>query len=272
MRDHSTLNAQRSTLKVKSFLLNIYRFLKKFWILILTVLALFLLFLSILPKTLFDDPLSTVVYDRNGELIGARIASDGQWRFPGTDLIPDKYLQALLLYEDKYFYYHPGVNLLSLFRAAKQNIQAGEIVSGGSTITMQVMRMSRKNRPRTIPQKFIESFLALCYELKLQKDEILQAYANNAPYGGNVVGIEAAAWRYFGTDPAHLTWSESALLAVLPNAPALIHPGKNRALLKEKRDKLLKALFEAQKIDEISYLLAVEEPLPVKPLPLPNLT
>ncbi len=238
---------------------------------VLAILILVIIAWNILSKDLFHDPVSTVVYDRNGELLGARIAPDGQWRFPATDSIPEKYKQALMQFEDKYFYYHPGVNVFSLARAAVQNIKAGEIISGGSTISMQVMRMSRKNQSRTLYQKLIESILALGYNLKMSKDELLEVYANNAPFGGNVVGIEAAAWRYFGTAPENLTWSESALLAVLPNAPALIHPGKNRSLLKEKRDGLLKDLLDERKIDEITYLLAVEEPLPAKPLPLPNL-
>lgn len=239
---------------------------------ILLFLTIGIVFWNALPKEIFEDPISSVVYDRHGDLLGARIAADGQWRFPATDSVPEKYKQALLLFEDKYFYYHPGVNVFSLARAAMENIKAGEVRSGGSTISMQLMRMSRKNKARTLYQKLIESCLALGYELKLSKQDILKAYANNAPFGGNVVGIEAAAWRYFGTAPENLTWSESALLAVLPNAPALIHPGKNRDLLKEKRDRLLLLLFESEKIDEISYSLAVEEPLPEKTLPLPNLT
>jgi penicillin-binding protein 1C len=244
----------------------------EFRILIVTILFAFILFWNILPNSLFDDPISTVVYDRDGELLGARIAADGQWRFPGIDSVPAKYQSALLLYEDKYFFYHPGVNLASLFRALRQNLKAGDIVSGGSTITMQVMRMSRKNRARTITQKLIESSLALRYEMSASKQQILLDYTNNAPFGGNVVGIEAAAWRYFGTAPSNMTWSEATLLAVLPNAPSLIHPGKNRGLLKQKRDLLLQNLFEAGEIDEITYSLAKEEPLPAKPLSLPDMT
>lgn len=245
---------------------------RKVFLPVLIILGLALSFWKILPEELFNDPVSTVVYDREGELLGARIATDGQWRFPGADSIPVKYQKAVLLYEDKYFFYHPGVNLISLFRAMKLNLQAREIVSGGSTITMQVMRMSRKNKPRTVSQKLIELVLSIRYELSSTKDEVFKIYADNAPFGGNVVGIEAAAWRYFGTAPENLTWSEATLLAVLPNAPSLIHPGKNRDLLKQKRDGLLKGLYETGAIDEITYLLAKEEPLPDKPLPLPNLT
>ena len=239
---------------------------------LVTVAVVFVLFWISLPKQLFNDPLSTVVYDRNGELLGARIASDGQWRFPGTDSLPVKYATAVVTFEDRFFYVHPGVNPASIARAMMQNIRAGEVRSGGSTITMQVIRMSRKNRPRTLLQKSIETVLALRYELTAKKDEILKAYADNAPFGGNVVGLEAAAWRYFGRSPYQLTWSEAALLAVLPNAPALIHPGRNRTMLKQKRDTLLRTLYEKGHIDETTFRLAVAEPLPERPVPLPDLT
>ncbi|MEN8226944.1 MAG: penicillin-binding protein 1C [Bacteroidota bacterium] len=228
-------------------------------------------FWVMLPDPLFDDPLSTVVYDWKGELLGARIAGDGQWRFPSSDSLPDKYARALIHYEDRYFNYHPGINVLSLTRALYQNIKEGEVVSGGSTITMQVMRMARKNRDRNLWQKLIESLLALRYELTASKEEVLISYASNAPFGGNVVGLEAASWRYFGTDPFNLSWSESALLAVLPNAPSLIHPGRNRELLKQKRNRLLWKLYEKGTLDSLTCTLAMEEPLPGKPLPLPNM-
>ncbi len=246
--------------------------LKEYRVLLITV-AVFLAFFWIsLPRQLFDDPLSTVVYDRNGELLGARIAADRQWRFPGTDSLPVKYATAVVAYEDRFFYVHPGVNPASIVRAVMQNIRAGEVKSGGSTITMQVIRMARKNRPRNILQKSIETFLALRYELSATKQEILYTYAGNAPFGGNVVGLEAAAWRYFGRSPFELTWSEAAVLAVLPNAPALIHPGRNREKLKQKRDALLRTLFEKGDIDKTTFHLAVAEPLPERPVPLPDLT
>jgi len=246
------------------------RYWKEFRILWIVLLIGFAAFWFSLPANLFDDPVSTVVYDRQGELMGARIADDGQWRFPGGDQVPEKYSKAVIAFEDRYFYLHPGVNPVSLIRAAYQNLKAGEIRSGGSTISMQVIRMSRKNRPRTVSQKLIESFLAVRLELTSNKKEILRKYANNAPFGGNVVGIEAASWRYFGTAPENLTWAEAALLAVLPNAPSLIHPGKNRGLLLDKRNRLLKTLKSDGAIDELTCELAMQEPLPAAPLPLPN--
>ena len=223
-----------------------------------------------LPRTLFDDPFSTVMLDREGGLLGARIAADGQWRFPPVDSLPDKYEKAVILYEDRFFHNHPGVNPFSLFRALLQNLKQGEIVSGGSTITMQVIRLARKGKSRTILEKIIEMVLAMRLELSASKEEILSLYASHAPFGGNVVGIHAASWRYWGRPPDQLSWAETATLAVLPNAPALIHPGKNRAWLVIKRNRLLDKMEAAALIDSLDCSLAKLEALPEKPLPLPS--
>jgi penicillin-binding protein 1C len=236
-----------------------------------SALVLILLFWFSLPDPLFSDPSSTVLEDRNGELMGARIAEDGQWRFPPIDSIPYKYEQCLLLFEDRYFYHHRGYNPLALTRALYQNMKAGSIVSGGSTISMQVIRLSRRGKPRNVYQKFIEIILASRLELTNTKEDILSLYSSNAPYGGNVVGLDAGAWRYFGRPPAQLTWAESATLAVLPNAPSLIHPGRNRNLLLEKRNRLLGRLLDEGLIDTLTCNLATIEPLPSEPNPLPSL-
>ncbi len=235
------------------------------------VLAILLAFWFSLPDSLFGDPFSTVLEDRRGELLGARIADDGQWRFPPADSIPYKYRQCLIQYEDRYFYHHPGVNPLSLIRALLQNAKAGEVISGGSTISMQVIRLSRKGKSRTVTEKLIEILLAFRLELTHSKDQILNLYASHAPYGGNVVGLDAASWRYFGRSPDRLTWAEAATLAVLPNSPSLIHPGRNRMLLVEKRDRLLDLLRERGILDSLDAALAMMEPLPGAPLPLPSL-
>lgn len=202
--------------------------------------------------------------------MSAHIASDGQWRFEAGDSVPDKFRQSIILFEDEYFYYHPGFNPVSMGRALIQNIRAGKIKSGGSTLSMQIIRLAYK-RPRTIHNKLIETIQATRLEWRYSKEEILQHYAAHAPFGGNVVGIEAAAWRYFGRSPYDLSWSESALLAVLPNAPALIHPGRNRDVLIQKRNFLLSKLLDKGKIDSTEHYLACAEPLPDKPLPLPQL-
>jgi len=145
----------------------------------------------------------------------------------------------------------------------------GKTVSGGSTITMQTIRLSRKGKPRTIIQKVIETGLAVHLEIGKSKREILALYASNAPFGGNVVGLDAASWRYFGRSPHNLSWAESACLAVLPNAPSLIHPGRNRDALKRKRDRLLEKLLQNKVISLLEYDLSKEEPLPDEPIPLP---
>ncbi len=223
-----------------------------------------------LPKDIFKGTsYSTVVTDRNGELLGARIASDGQWRFPPSDTVPLKFRTALIEFEDRWFAFHPGVNPVAIARAAAGNLRAGKVTSGGSTITMQVIRMSR-GKERTVRQKIIEAILATRLELRLGKKEILAMYAAHAPFGGNVVGLEAASWRYFGRPPEELSWGEAATLAVLPNAPAEIHPGKNRDKLLAKRNRLLHTLCERGHLDSLDLALACDEPLPLKPVALPQ--
>ncbi len=223
-----------------------------------------------LPRPLFQDPWSVVLEDRQGRLLGARIASDGQWRFPEIDTVPAKFEQAILTFEDKRFFQHPGVDPLSLGRALWQNVHNGRVVSGGSTITMQVVRLFRKNRRRNVFNKMMEIILATRLEVGFSKGRILKLYASHAPFGGNVVGLEAASWRYFGKSPQMLSWSEAATLAVLPNAPALIHLGRNRRALQEKRDRLLYRMAERGLLDEIALELALEEPIPLSPTPLPQ--
>lgn len=232
---------------------------------------LLLWWLFALPDPLFDQPASVVIEDRHGQLLGARIAADGQWRFPPSDSLQEVFVSSLLRFEDRRFQQHWGVDLRALARAVRQNVQAGRVVSGGSTISMQVIRMARGNPPRTFWQKGIELLMALRLELTFSKTEILQLWSANAPFGGNVVGLEAASWRYFGKGPSLLSWAEAATLAILPNSPGLIHPGRNRTALREKRNRLLHSLLEGQSIDSITYQLALAEPLPERPLALPRL-
>lgn len=233
-------------------------------------LALFFLGGKFIPRPLFDTSYSSVLESKNGQLLGARIAGDEQWRFPSVDSIPEKYEKCLLCFEDRYYYKHPGINIFSIGRAVVQNIQAREIVSGGSTITMQVCRLARGQKPRTVKNKLIEMYWALQLELYSSKKEILNLYASHAPFGGNVVGIEAASWRYFGRESNQLSWAESATLAVLPNAPSLIYPGRLDEKLKIKRNRLLQELYNQNKIDKLTYELAIEEPIPEKVNQLPN--
>lgn len=237
----------------------------------LLIIAIFIgWFIFSLPKPLFQTPLSLVITDQNGQLLNAGIAADGQWRFPQRKHTPEKFAACVTTFEDKRFWYHPGVDPVALCRAMIQNIRNQSVVSGGSTITMQVIRLSRPAAKRTVYTKLTEIMLALRLECSASKDEVLSLYASYAPFGTNVVGIDAAAWRYFGQSPEQLSWGQMAALAVLPNAPSLVHPGKNRAELLRKRNIVLQSLMDRQIIDESTALIAMEEPLPGAPIALPQ--
>ena len=239
------------------------------------LLALFIVgaisFYFCLPQTLFKSPVSSVLLSKEGKLLGAHISKDEQWRFPPLKKIPEKFKTSIVTFEDKRFYQHIGVDPLAIARALKLNLNAGRIVSGGSTISMQVIRLASHNPKRTIWEKLKEAVKALRLETRYNKDQILNLYASHAPFGGNVVGLEAASWRYFGRSPEKLSWAESAMLAVLPNSPALIHISRKRDKLKAKRDRLLKKIFEQGKISKLDYQLAVAEELPNKPKKLPRM-
>lgn len=241
---------------------------RKVIFILITILVIAYIFC--LPRQLFHVPYSTVVTDRNGELLGAHIASDGQWRFPPRNTTPEKIKQCLITFEDRHFYHHWGVNPVSTGRAAYQNLKNKRIVSGGSTLTMQTIRLAR-NKSRTFGEKFIEMILATRLEFRASKEKILSMYVSHAPFGGNVVGLDAAAWRYFGHSAEELSWAEAAMLAVLPNAPAMIHLSKSRQSLLNKRNRLLKQLYGRKIIDSSTYELAISEPLPDEPHPLPQI-
>lgn len=241
-------------------------------VLFLLLLLFFLWFIMFLlvPRKLFPESYSTLLYSSEEELMGARIAPDGQWRFPATDSLPGKFTTCLTTYEDKRFFYHPGIDPAAILRAVRLNTKSGKVVSGGSTITMQLARIARGNRDRNMYEKIVEVCWAFYLESVYSKKSILNLYASHAPFGGNVVGVETAAWRYFGRSVFDLSWAESATLAVLPNSPALIHPGRNREQLKKKRDMLLLMLNKKGVLDDMEYGLACMEPLPEAPLPLPD--
>ena len=235
------------------------------------VFSLLVFYYFCLPNQLFKDPTATVITSDTDELLGALIADDGQWRFPETNNVPDKFKTCILLFEDEYFYKHPGFNPISIFKAFKENLSSGSVKRGGSTITQQVIRLSRKGPSRTYLEKLKELILATRLEFRLSKDEILKLYASHAPFGGNIVGVDAASWRYFNLSASDLSWAESATLAVLPNAPSLIYPGKNQKRLLDKRNRLLKKLFENGSIDQLTYELSIAEHLPQKPYQLPQI-
>lgn len=224
-----------------------------------------------LPRQLFIDPTATVITSSNNELLGALIAKDGQWRFPQNDSVPEKFKICIVQFEDEYFYKHPGFNPVSIVKALSDNLSSGNVKRGGSTLTQQVIRLSRKNQSRTYFEKLKEIILATRLEFRASKEKILSYYSSNAPFGGNVVGLDAASWRYFNRDSDDLSWAESATLAVLPNAPRLIYPGKNQELLLGKRNRLLEKLLQNGIIDTLTYQLSIAEELPDKPYALPQI-
>ena len=162
-------------------------------------------FWRLLPEPLFDAPLSYVLEARDGTLLSARIAADGQWRFPPREEVPAKFRRALILFEDKRFENHAGVDLLAIARAVKLNTQRGRVVSGGSTLTMQIARMARRAggaaSERTVGAKAMRGVARAAAGDGVRQGRVLALYAGHAPFGGNVVGLEAAAWRYFGREP-----------------------------------------------------------------------
>jgi penicillin-binding protein 1C len=188
-------------------------------LILLTICALLILAYAVIPDVSRDlNKYGRLVYDRNGKILRAFLNDDEQWCFePVDNKIPPKLEKVVLLYEDRWFYRHPGFNPVSIIQALVTNIKAGRVISGGSTITMQVCRLARPGN-RTVIKKFSELLQAIKLEIKYSKKQILSMYLNNAPYGGNIVGIRAASLKYFGREPEHLSWAEAAVLAVLPPA------------------------------------------------------
>jgi penicillin-binding protein 1C len=232
-----------------------------------------------LPASLHQRPYARILLSSEGALLGAKIASDYQWRFAPIENLPNKYLQSVILFEDKNFYYHVGIDPVAVTRAAYNNLRQGRVVSGASTLSLQLARLLRQESalesalevpPRNMLSKMLEAFIALQLEWRLSKTDILRAYTNHAPFGGNIIGLHAASWRYFGRPPEQLSWAESAVLAVLPNSPSMMHLGLQRELLQKKRDRLLHKLHHRKIINDLDLQLALLEPLPEKPQPLPQ--
>ena len=241
--------------------------LKHFVIVVVSVFAIGVLLTPIPDLNL---SYSKVVYDKNGQLLSARIAKDEQWRFPIDGELPDPLMKSIVYFEDEYFYKHPGVNPVSLIKALYQNYKAKRVVRGGSTITMQVMRMYFGNKKRTYWQKGVEILGALKLDLLYSKNDILKIWASIAPFGGNTVGASTASWRYFNRSLDQLSYAEYATLAVLPNTPAKVHMTKNVDALKSKRNQLLKKLFDNQVIDSTELILSLEEEIEFKQKRLPQ--
>lgn len=216
-----------------------------------------------LPEPLFEANYSTVVWDEDGHLLRAFLNTDEQWYLAPVDehQIPEKLKLAILNFEDRHFYRHPGVNPFSIARAVWQNLASGAVKSGASTITMQVIRLATKNR-RTIGNKMLEILQAIKLEVKFTKEQIFKMYVHHAPYGGNIIGYQAASLAYFNKRPGQLTWAEAAMLAVLPNSPGMISPVMNRKELLQKRNRLLEKLSRKKVLSPEIYRSSIVEPLP----------
>jgi penicillin-binding protein 1C len=212
------------------------------------------------------------VVDRNGQLLRPYATVDGRWRLPATvkDVDP-RYLDLLIGYEDKRFYAHHGVDPLAVARAAFQLVTHGRIVSGGSTITMQVARLLEPRTDRTFLAKLRQAARAIELERKLSKDEILTLYLGLAPYGGNLEGVRAASLAYFGKEPKRLSLGEAALLVAVPQSPEVRRPDRSPELARRARDRVLDRAAENGKLPADEIVLAQGEPSPGVRKPMPML-
>jgi penicillin-binding protein 1C len=226
---------------------------------------LWLAFLDLLfpfPWESLRRPPAVIVEDRAGEPLRFFLPADQRWRFP-VELadLPSELPRALVASEDRRFWDHPGVDPVAVARAAWSNLRSGEVVSGASTIPMQIARMAEPG-PRTLPSKIRESFRALQLERRFSKEELLEIYLNLTPYGGNVEGVGAAAWFYFGKDPDQLSLGEIALLTALPRSPVRYDPTLHPRTALAARDRVLhqlagRGVFTSKEIED-----ALLQPLP----------
>lgn len=241
---------------------------------LLAVLAILLVVVAIdrlfpLPQKKLNPASSTLLLDKDGNLLRAFLAPDEMWRLRvEAEEISPMLKNATMAYEDRHFKYHPGVNPISIIRAAVANVRAGKVVQGGSTITMQVARLIEP-KERTIGGKLIEAWRALQLEAHYSKEEILTYYFNLAPYGGNLVGVGAASRVYFNKPPDRLSPGEAALLAAIPNSPNRNRPDIASSSATKARDKVLKLMCERGMISDEVLAQATAEPVPERRFELP---
>ncbi|MEW5711610.1 peptidoglycan glycosyltransferase PbpC [Pseudomonas sp. SB113] len=243
------------------------------WSLASLVLMIALLWLAdrIWPLPLPQDDLARVVLAEDGTPLWRFADANGVWRYPvQTREVSPYYLDALLTYEDRWFYQHPGVNPFALVRATWQNLTGARVVSGGSTLSMQVARLLDPHS-RTFHGKLRQLWRTAQLEWHLSKEQILTLYLNRAPFGGTLQGVAAASWAYLGKSPAQLTHAEAALLAVLPQAPSRLRPDRHPQRAQEARDKVLRRLAEFQVWPQSAVDEALEEPLLLAPRLEPSL-
>jgi penicillin-binding protein 1C len=218
-----------------------------------------------------DLEFSTVVLDRDGQVLRPYATSDGRWRLRATvENVDPRYLAALIAYEDKRFFAHHGVDPRALARAAWQLARNGRVISGGSTLTMQVARLLEPRRERTLMVKLREMVRALALERTLTKQQILALYLSLAPYGGNLEGVRAASLAYFGKEPRRLTLGETALLVALPQSPEVRRPDRATNAARRARDRVLERIAAAGIVahDEIARAEAESVPGARKPMPV----
>ncbi|MGY2256177.1 peptidoglycan glycosyltransferase PbpC [Pseudomonas reactans] len=238
---------------------------------LLLVVALLWLADRIWPLPLPKDDLARVVLAEDGTPLWRFADANGVWRYPvQTSDVSPYYLDALLTYEDRWFYQHPGVNPLALARATWQNLTGARVVSGGSTLSMQVARLLDPHS-RTFHGKLRQLWRTAQLEWHLSKAEILNLYLNRAPFGGTLQGVAAASWAYLGKSPGQLTHAEAALLAVLPQAPSRLRPDRHPQRAQQARDKVLRRLAEFQVWPQSAVDEALEEPLLLAPRLEPSL-
>ena len=223
------------------------------------------------PLPLPKDDMARVVLAQDGTPLWRFADHNGVWRYPiRIDQVSPYYLEALLGYEDRWFYQHPGINPLSIVRAAWQNLSGGRVVSGGSTLSMQVARLLDPH-PRTLPGKLRQVWRTAQLEWHLSKDEILTLYLNRAPFGGTLEGVAAASWAYLGKSPKNLSRAEAALLAVLPQAPSRLRPDRHPERAQAARDKILQRLQQFEVWPQAAIADALQERVWLAPRDEPSL-
>lgn len=247
------------------------RWLGKSLVLFIILLALLWSADRLFPLPLPEDDQARVVLAEDGTPLWRFADAEGVWRYPVTpEQVAPAYLQALLSYEDRWFYQHPGVNPLALGRAAWQNLSGGRVVSGGSTLSMQVARLLDPHS-RSLPGKLKQLWRTLQLEWHLSKTDILTLYLNRAPFGGTLQGVAAASWAYLGKPPSQLTHAEAALFAVLPQAPSRLRPDRHPHAAQAARDKVLRRLAQFQVWTPTQLREALEEPVLLAPRREPSL-
>ncbi|QPH91849.1 penicillin-binding protein 1C [Campylobacter concisus] len=235
-----------------------FKFLKFFALFLALMVATFLILDQIYPLNLdaLKKDEAKILLDKNGEIINMKLSSDGIWRFHEKNF-PNSLKQCVVLFEDRYFYYHFGVNFASIFRAFFHNLRSDNRI-GASTITMQVARMLEPS-DRSYKNKIREIFRAFQLELHFSKDEILNLYLNLAPYGGNIEGAKAASFFYFGKELNELSYAQAALLSTIPK-----NPNRNRldrvSNINALKNRVIKMLYKANLIDLSAFKRAQAEP------------